>query len=69
MFPSPFGTFYAPNISPHADALAHWSIGDFTEYLESNFTPDFDSASGVMVDAIENTAQLRPRIVLPSPHI
>ncbi|OUS04507.1 diacylglycerol kinase [Rhodobacterales bacterium 52_120_T64] len=47
-----------PNITPHADGLAHWSIDDLTEYLESGFTPDFDSASGVMVDVIENTSQL-----------
>lgn len=56
--PLPEGKGRVPNITPHTDGLAHWSIGDFTEYLESGFTPDFDSASGVMVDVIENTAQL-----------
>ena len=56
--PLPEGKGRVPNITPHADGLAYWSIGDFTEYLESGFTPDFDSASGVMVDVIENTAYL-----------
>jgi|LGOV01.1.fsa_nt_gb mono/diheme cytochrome c family protein len=56
--PLPEGKGRVPNITPHADGLAHWSLGDFTEYLENGFTPDFDSASGVMVDVIENTAQL-----------
>ena len=56
--PLPEGKGRVPNITPHTDGLAHWSIGDFTEYLESGFTPDFDSASGVMVDVIENTAHL-----------
>ncbi len=56
--PLPEGDGRVPNITPHADGLAHWGVGDFTEYLESGFTPDFDSASGVMVDVIENTSHL-----------
>ncbi len=56
--PLPEGKGRVPNITPHADGLAQWSIGDITEYLESGFTPDYDSASGVMVDVVESTAQL-----------
>lgn len=56
--PLPEGKGRVPNITPHADGLGHWSIGDFTEYLESGFTPEFDSASGLMVDVIENTEHL-----------
>ena len=47
-----------PNITPHEDGLSFWGIDDFTEYLESGFTPDFDSAGGVMIDVIENTSYL-----------
>lgn len=56
--PLPEGKGRVPNITPHPDGLARWSIGDITEYLESGFTPDYDSASGAMVDVIENTSQL-----------
>lgn len=56
--PLPEGKGRVPNITPHADGLARWSHGDLVEYFDSGFTPDFDSASGVMVDVIENTSQL-----------
>ncbi len=35
-----------------------WSEGDIAYYLETGFTPDFDSAGGHMVDVIENMAKL-----------
>ena len=56
--PLPEGKGRVPNITPHADGLARWSVGDLVEYFDSGFTPDFDSASGVMVDVIENTSHL-----------
>lgn len=56
--PLPEGNGRVPNITHHKDGLAWWSIDDLAEYLSSGFTPDFDSASGVMVDVIANTSQL-----------
>lgn len=47
-----------PNITPHADGLESWSQADIAWYLESGFTPDFDTAGGAMVDVQENLAHL-----------
>lgn len=44
-----------PNITP--DELG-WNAADLAYYLETGFTPDFDSAGGHMVDVIDNTAKL-----------
>jgi hypothetical protein len=35
-----------------------WGPTDIAYYLETGFTPDFDSAGGHMVAVIENFAQL-----------
>jgi mono/diheme cytochrome c family protein len=48
----------APNITPHADGLADWSLKDITYYLEKGFTPDFDTVGGSMVKVQENLARL-----------
>lgn len=56
--PLPEGKGRVPNITPHADGIGRWSVSDMVEYFESGFKPDFDSASGVMVDVIDNTAKL-----------
>lgn len=56
--PLPIGKGRVPNITPHTDGLARWSARDLVEYFDSGFTPEFDSASGVMVDVIENTSHL-----------
>lgn len=48
----------APNITPHADGLAAWSLKDITYYLEQGFTPDFDTVGGSMVKVQENLAHL-----------
>jgi len=47
-----------PNITPHEDGLADWSETDIAYYLESGFTPDFDSVGGAMVAVQQNMAQL-----------
>lgn len=39
-FPSPFGTFYAPNISPHADGIAGWSALDLVNAMKHGVSPD-----------------------------
>ena len=39
-FPSPFGTFYAPNISPHADGIAGWDALDLVNAMKHGVSPD-----------------------------
>lgn len=52
------GDGIVPNITPGEEGLAGWSQGDIAYYLESGFTPDFDSVGGAMVDVQENMAML-----------
>lgn len=47
-----------PNITPHENAMGAWSADEITEYLESGFTPEFDSVGGSMVSVQENMAKL-----------
>lgn len=47
-----------PNITPGAGELSGWSAGDISYYLESGFTPEFDTVGGTMVAVQENMAQL-----------
>jgi mono/diheme cytochrome c family protein len=53
--PDPSGKGRIPNITPGG---LDWSTADIAAYLESGFTPEFDSAGGHMVAVIENFAQL-----------
>ncbi|MEP1537704.1 MAG: cytochrome c [Paracoccaceae bacterium] len=53
--PSPDGKGKIPALTP--DTL-DWSAKDIAYYLETGFTPDFDSAGGEMVDVIENMSKL-----------
>lgn len=53
--PNPSGEGRIPAITP--DALG-WSASDIAWYLESGFTPDYDSAGGSMADVVTNLAQL-----------
>ncbi|WP_126976796.1 c-type cytochrome [Frigidibacter oleivorans] len=46
-----------PNITP---AGLDWSVEEIAEYLNSGFTPDFDSAGGHMALVVANFAQLPP---------
>lgn len=46
-----------PGITPQE---LDWSERDIAFYLESGFTPDFDSAGGPMAHVIENMGQLTP---------
>lgn len=54
---NPSGEGRIPSI--HPDDLG-WSAQDIAIYLESGFTPDFDTVGGEMVDVVENMAQLPP---------
>lgn len=47
-----------PNLTPDDQGLADWSASDIAYYLESGFTPDFDSVGGAMVEVQENIAKL-----------
>jgi len=47
-----------PNITPASENLGDWSVNDIAYYLESGFTPDFDTVGGSMVSVQENLAKL-----------
>jgi mono/diheme cytochrome c family protein len=49
------GEGVVPNITPQG---LSWSAADIAYYLESGFTPDFDSVGGSMVDVQKNMAML-----------
>lgn len=52
---NPSGDGRIPSI--HPDDLG-WSAQDIAIYLDSGFTPDFDTVGGEMVDVVDNTSQL-----------
>ena len=56
--PNPEGRGRMPNITPGGKNTADWSAADITYYLESGFTPDFDTVGGSMVAVQENMAML-----------
>ena len=56
--PNPEGSGQVPNITPAGKNVAGWSVGDIEYYLESGFTPDFDTVGGTMVAVQENMAKL-----------
>lgn len=53
--PTPDGKGRFPNITP---GTLDWSEADIAEYLNSGFTPEYDSAGGHMALVVENTAHL-----------
>lgn len=53
--PIPGSKGKTPGITPaHLD----WSVTDIAYYLETGFTPDFDSAGGEMAAVVQNTSRL-----------
>ena len=38
--PSPFGTFYPPNVSPHADGIGSWTAAQFQRAMRGGVSPD-----------------------------
>ncbi|EKF19809.1 c-type cytochrome [Nitratireductor pacificus] len=52
------GDGVVPNITPGEGGLDSWSASDIAYYLESGFTPDFDSVGGAMVSVQKNMAEL-----------
>ena len=55
---NPEGEGVIPNLTPGARDLGGWSAGDIAYYLESGFTPEFDSVGGSMVEVQKNMAEL-----------
>jgi mono/diheme cytochrome c family protein len=49
-----------PNITPAGENIASWSAKNIAYYLESGFTPEFDTVGGTMVAVQENMARLTP---------
>ncbi|MBZ9674788.1 cytochrome c [Mesorhizobium sp. ES1-1] len=54
------GSGVVPNITSGDGGIGDWSQADIANYLETGFTPDFDSVGGAMVDVQRNIAELRP---------
>jgi len=54
------GTGVVPNITGGPGGIGDWSAEDIANYLETGFTPDFDSAGGAMADVQKNMAELAP---------
>lgn len=57
---NPEGEGRVPNVTPHEQGLGGWSVADIAYYLESGFTPEFDTVGGSMVKVQENMARLPP---------
>lgn len=53
--PNPSGDGRIPNITP---AVLDWSEADIAYYLETGFTPSFDSVGGSMVSVVRNLSNL-----------
>jgi mono/diheme cytochrome c family protein len=56
--PNPEGEGTIPNITPGSRSMGSWSEGDIAGYLETGFTPDYDSVGGSMVEVQKNMAEL-----------
>lgn len=56
--PNPEGEGVIPNLTPGGKSISGWSAADIAYYLESGFTPEFDSAGGSMASVVKNMAQL-----------
>lgn len=56
--PAAAGEGRVPNITPVPGGFGSWSASDIAYYLESGFTPDYDSVGGEMVAVQENMARL-----------
>ncbi|WP_338531075.1 cytochrome c [Nitratireductor thuwali] len=56
--PAAEGDGIVPNITPGEGGIGSWSASDIAYYLESGFTPDFDSVGGAMAAVQANMAKL-----------
>ncbi|MDK1488899.1 cytochrome c [Sinorhizobium sp. 7-81] len=58
--PNPEGEGRIPDITPGSRSVGSWSASDIASYLETGFTPEFDSVGGSMVEVQQNLAKLSP---------
>lgn len=58
--PSLDGPAKVPNITPGKAGIGGWSAAEIADYLETGFTPDYDSVGGSMVEVQANMAKLTP---------
>ena len=49
-----------PNITSGTTGIGSWSATEIADYLETGFTPDYDSVGGSMVEVQANMARLTP---------
>ncbi|MET0171297.1 MAG: cytochrome c [Agrobacterium vaccinii] len=56
--PNPEGEGKIPDIRPESATIGSWTQADIASYLETGFTPDFDSAGGSMVKVQQNMARI-----------
>jgi mono/diheme cytochrome c family protein len=56
--PNPEGEGRVPNITPGGKEISGWSAADIAYYLESGFTPEFNTVGGSMVAVQENMSKL-----------
>ena len=49
-----------PNITGGEGGLSNWSADDIASFLETGFTPDYNSVGGTMAEVQENMAMLVP---------
>lgn len=54
------GDGVVPNITSGEGGIGDWSAADIASYLETGFTPEFDTVGGAMVEVQRNMARLRP---------
>ncbi|RUM97360.1 c-type cytochrome [Pseudaminobacter arsenicus] len=54
------GEGVVPNITSGEGGIGSWSASEIASYLETGFTPDYDSVGGAMVDVQKNMAKLSP---------
>lgn len=52
------GKGVVPNITSGEGGIGDWSESDIASYLETGFTPEFDSVGGAMVEVQRNLARL-----------
>jgi mono/diheme cytochrome c family protein len=55
---NPDGPGRIPNITPGSKSIGSWSQSDIAAYLETGFTPEFDTVGGSMVSVQKNMAKL-----------
>ncbi len=56
--PNPEGEGRIPDITPGSESIGQWSEDEIVAYLETGFTPDFDSVGGSMVEVQKNMTHL-----------